>query len=416
MVESEGFHNDVRRLLAERGLSMAAASLKVGPRSAAISELLAGGTYPSPERLGRLAAALGAPPSLAGAWLAERRTVRGHEGIGKPRTGRERACPVCREKVYVPKLREGAWRACSRACAAKPRTKSRGGNLLQRRCLEWLAEHRASRAELAKRIGANSWLLQYWLRKGQTPSSQLVIGLAELFGLPPAQALEEAGGETTEDVQRRKAEALAAYKYKKGHVMGPDVRTKIANAQRGKKRSEITRARMSAGMLASPKLQENVERVTSASRSNRGRAAHLLFGRLRHEPSPSRELIRSWAEESAPKLKLTATAILHEWKRHLLKRGLWTWGGRPPKKHETRCPFMCRLLILTPRGAAGRRPKTFWGQAELKLADAEGPEAPAAKDLKDWCLDDASRGCQQMAAALATTIPDRTVKPPREAS
>lgn len=297
------------------------------------------------------------------------RYLRGHQPR-TPRVGSELRTCVCGNVVRVPPSRVDTWRACSEPCLTAGNITRRTRNRLQRRCTEYLSEHRLTLKGFAEAARVTPNTFSEWLRrKGRRPSQSMVTALAVFFGIPEEQALKEAGGVTAEqrrsEIARRNIEAglLDAGK-------SPETRREAGAGNRGKTKSPEHRAALSAAHKGSAAAKRASEGLAAWHRTTDGKMVQWLLSLLGNHPHPTKDQLLDYADRAAANLGTRRDLILRAWRPHLQKRGLAPKGGRRPLTERKR--IVDQLRATWPRKRDGDLADGFWREATEQVNQAEG--------------------------------------------
>jgi transcriptional regulator with XRE-family HTH domain len=298
---------------------------------------------------------------------------------------RTRICRRC-DRPYEESEKHGATRRyCSRWCATAAK-RPEGWNHLQGRCSDWMVENRASMTTFAREVGVSRQTLGYWYtHKDSTIWSDVLFRLADFFRIPRDQAIREAGGKTAEQRRAEHALGTAGNFLKIGPAAQREVARKGGLSHRGGRQSPEWVAKRIGARMASDGYQRNLKRFTGWSRSDAGRAVHVLIGRLQHIPSPSRQQLSQWAGDTGQRLSLPPAAVLAIWKPYCQERGLVGTGGAPLL--EDRHRLIVHEMASWPRTPSGRLQRGFWQHAADEVTRAEQPERPwSYLRIKRWWL------------------------------
>jgi hypothetical protein len=279
--------------------------------------------------------------------------------IEKRRTGSWRICPYpgCNERRLVKLYRDAKWKACSRAHFMAMRRNLQPWNALQVECLRWINANNSSVTALARALDCSRGSLDHWFNtNGATVRGHTIERLADLLGITVEQAITMAGGLTAEE---KLATAIAAVSRSRPPEQRREHAAHAGRASKGKKASPEAIASRRAGMIRTGAAERNTAIMVAAAKSDKGRASHSLFIRLRLQPHPSLEQAQAWAKASAARLGLDVDFIMLVWKPYLEIRGARpiTRRGRPALKE--RCLQLRQLMADWPWTGEGRAPKGF---------------------------------------------------------
>jgi hypothetical protein len=261
------------------------------------------------------------------------------------RKGEWRPCSRqgCSNEIWLFLYESARPKVCSRKCANLRRFRASSWNALQVRLMERLeGGDYPSFAAICRAAALPDDTIRAWFRaKGSSLHDMALRALAEFLQIPMAQALRESGGRTAEEVAREHGRQMAERNFPRPGT--PEARA--AALKGGKARKGPHTSAHTANIMASLKrtggLDRAVKSLIAGSRSLKGRLAHDLYGRLRHNCQPSKVNLESWAADVGAKRGLSASAILAIWRPYLRQRGL-PFGGRGPMA-LTDHPYICEL-------------------------------------------------------------------------
>jgi hypothetical protein len=239
-----------------------------------------------------------------------------------------------------------------------------------------LSQAGGSLAQVAALLEVTPGALSYWFdHKGSTTSPNVLDGLARLLVIPYAQALREAGGKTSKDLQRELAVERAAKHFPaKGSVEASKQASKAAQARRGTQRPADTVAATIAKMLATRTASGGEERSKEALRVDRtspkGRARRSLITFLFNVRTPSAAQLADLAARTGKRLNLKPAAVRGVWHPYLRARGLVGAGGR--HRMDDRYALVIEVRQAWPRvGASQRLAPGVWHAAAERVSVLE---------------------------------------------
>ena len=400
------FHTDVPQLIAARGWSPERAAHEAMLPRGAIRKHLRRGGYPSPEECDRLGSALNATPEQTAAWRMEaeawalRPAVRAgrsrqtNDSQQANRTFTTKPCLHCKKPFTTT---SGEQEYCTSYCADAGRARWRRDTGLKKRFLDQADMHRMTVAEIEREADLPPRILGQWLTRpkgrlsgealpeqdeaqdtGRATTSPLGK-VAAWLGISIAEAIALQGGTVMDrrlalldDLNKNEPQKLADYRKKLRE--DPEFRQKTveraAAAVRGTSFTKERRERISIGVKRY--LKKYPEARKTAANTLETRIRMSLSQHLRHTPKPTLKQRRQWAQECAPRVGLSSTAVEYIQRTILQERGIIRGsGGRPTLEDRHR---EAELAIAAEYAATGgkRASNDWWDEQADRANKREG--------------------------------------------
>lgn len=267
---------------------------------------------------------------------------------------------------------------CSNACAGVIHRTADGQSSstpMRRFLLAKLAMLDITRAELARVVGVSPSTLQGWLKRGRTPGFVAYGRLCEMFPGEVPELLPR------DDPESRRVWASKLAKEYSHLNSTPEANRRKSVGHRGLRYDESSGARSRSSKKRIADGRMDWAAVQKASQTPRAIARRALANRLqRHTGQLTRELAEAWAAEvaEAPKVQLTAGAVLDIWRPALRDHGV-AFGGQP--RRTARYEVVHKEVEQAKKGRS-RVPAGFWPDlaARLEIADFDGD----GESLRSW--------------------------------